>query len=236
MLIDAGAALAEGAAAAARARAAAAIGITRQLIAGCDGPAPVSDFGITSLNRRRRVLARGRAGEVDWCAAADARRPDHARDQIARASQRGAVAVDLFTAGADELAQDMAVVEASRRGLPIRLADAALAAELARAHPRAAFVCSAPGDALPADAAMDALAARPNVHLDLATCGAVRGAIDAALQRFGPDRLLWGTAARLDVALAQLRALDVIAPGEGVLDNIRWRNALRLYKRLGGEG
>ena len=92
---------------------------------------------------------------------------------------------------------------------------------------------SRPGD-LPFDAAQLAwLAKFPNVHLDLASCGAQRGAVDAALEHFGFVRLLWGTGQRMEIALAQLRALEVIAPGDEALDAIRWRNAQRLYKRLG---
>jgi len=233
-LIDAGAALAEGAHRAARDRAAAAIGITREIVCGCAGDAPDSDFGVTSLNRRRRVLTKGRAGAAAWCAAVDARRPDHARDQIARASTRGAVAIDVFTGGADELALDLVVVEASRRGLPVRVADPAVLAGLVRAHARTEFVLSRPGDLPFTDAELAPFAAAATVHLDLASCGAVRGAIDAALARFGAERVLWGSGARMEVALAQLRALEVIAPGEAALDAIRWRNAMRLYKRLGG--
>ena len=232
-LIDASAAFGSGALPEARTRAVARMGITRQIVCGCDGPAPDTDVEITSLNRRRRVTARANAGGAAWCAAADARRPDHARDQIVRASTRGAVGIDLFTAGAGETALDAVVNEAARRGLPVRLSSAGVLADLLRAHPRAQFVLSRPGDDPYGADDLAPLADAANVHLDLASCGAVRGALDAALALFGAARLLWGSGAQLATGLAQLRALDVIAPGAEVLDALRWRNAERLYARLG---
>jgi hypothetical protein len=218
---------------AARERAVAAMGITVQLRCGCGGASPASDFEVTALNRRRRAPLRDQPLRYAWCAAVDARRPDHARDQIARASQRGAVGIDVFTAGADELALDAVVLEASRRGIPIRVADPAVLAGLVKVHRRAEFVLSRPTDSPFTADELAPFVNALNVHLDLASCGAVRGAIDDALARFGFARLLWGTGDRMDVALAQLRALDVIAPGDEALDAIRWRNAERLYKRLG---
>jgi hypothetical protein len=45
--------------------------------------------------------------------------------------------------------------------------------------------------------------------------------------------LLWGTGDAMETGLAQLRALDVIAPGADVIEAIRWRNAARIFPRLG---
>jgi len=232
-LIDASAWADLPARAAARARAAAQIGITLQIACGCDGAAPASDFEVTALNRRRRAPVRDDPSRHAWCAAVDASRPDHARDQIARASQRGAVAIDVFTGGADELMLDAVVMESSRRGIPVRVASAGALAELVRVHKRAEFVLSRRGELPYGAGELAPLAPHANVHLDLASCGATRGALDEALAAFGFARLLWGTGDRMEIALAQLRALEVIAPGDDALEAIRWRNAERLYKRLG---
>ena len=232
-LIDASASVDVGGRDAARARAAATLGITRQINCGCAGLAPASEFDVSSLNRRRRAPVRESPDRFAWCAAADALRPDHARDQIARASQRGAVGIDVFTRGADELAIDAVVSEASRRGLPVRVADAAVLAELVRIHKRTVFVLSRPGEMPFTDDELAPLVGSANVHLDTASCGAARGALDHVLAHFGPARLMWGTGERMEVALAQLRALELIAPGREALEAIRWRNAERLYKRLG---
>ena len=232
-LIDASACADDPALDPARARAAAAIGITMEVRCGCWPGALPSEFEITALNRRRRAPVRAHPDRFAWAAVDDARHPDHARDQIARASQRGAIAIDVLTAGADESSLDAVVVEASRRGIPVRVADPAALAGLVKVHKRAEFVLSRPGYLAFAGDELAPFTNTPNVHLDLAWCGAHRGAIDDVLARFGFARLLWGTGDRMDIALAQLRALDVIAPGDEALEAIRWRNAERLYKRLG---
>jgi predicted TIM-barrel fold metal-dependent hydrolase len=56
--------------------------------------------------------------------------------------------------------------------------------------------------------------------------------LDRARAVLGPERLLWGTGSQMETGLAQLRALDVIAPGADVIEAIRWKNAFRIFPRL----
>lgn len=230
-LFDASANVDDPAMAAARTRAAAVLGITRQLNCGCSGAAPPSDFDVASCNRRRRAPVPEQPEHFAWSVAVDARRPEAAREQMKRARERAAVAIDVFTAGASDLALDTVVRDATGLGLPVRIADPRALKELAQVHRQTAFVLSRPGETPFTGEELAPLAASSNVHVDLASCGAARGALDDALAHFGAARLLWGTGLRMDVALAQLRALEIIAPGAAALDAIRWWNAQRLYLR-----
>jgi predicted TIM-barrel fold metal-dependent hydrolase len=69
----------------------------------------------------------------------------------------------------------------------------------------------------------------PNVYLDLSGSGADRGMLDQALEAVGAGRLVWGADLTLDTGLAKLWALDVIGLPPPDRENIRWRNAARLF-------
>ena len=226
MLIDASASLDAGDRLS-RWRAAARLEISHQILCDCAGLPLADDDALPAMNERRRAAVRGHHGTRSWCFALDARHGPRALETIATEPQLAGV--DLVTHDADRAALSDIVEAADARTLPLRLSDASVAATLARAHPRARFVLSNPDGSSASSLPLDPLAELPNIYLDLASCAAVRGALDQALARLGATRLLWGTGRRMEVARAQLAALDVIAPGADAIEAIRWGNALRLF-------
>ena len=69
----------------------------------------------------------------------------------------------------------------------------------------------------------------PNVYLDLSGSGVDRGMLDQTLAAVGSDRIVWGADLTLDTGLAKLWALDVIGIREDWREDIRWRNAARIF-------
>jgi predicted TIM-barrel fold metal-dependent hydrolase len=158
------------------------------------------------------------------------------RWELARDAARGAVGVELepFQLGIGVEPWRSAVVdEATRCSLPVRVSSRADVAVLAAQHPLAQFVLAALGDDPNWQDTIAAIAPFANVAVDISGRRTVRGMLDEALTHLGAERLLWGTGDAMETGLAQLRALDVIAPGADVIEAIRWRNAARIFPRLG---
>ena len=53
--------------------------------------------------------------------------------------------------------------------------------------------------------------------------------LDAAVAALGPRRLLWGCDLTMCTGLAKLRALDTIGLRPSEIEDIRWRNATRIF-------
>lgn len=100
---------------------------------------------------------------------------------------------------------------------------------LAARHPRAAIVLAHIGGGGDWGHTLAAVRDVPNVYLDLSGSGADRGMLDQALAAVGPARMVWGADLTLDTGLAKLWALDVIGLPAGDRDDIRWRNAVRIF-------
>ena len=71
----------------------------------------------------------------------------------------------------------------------------------------------------------------PNVYLDLSGSGVDRGMLDQALAAVSSTRMVWGADLTLDTGLAKLWALDVIGVKGPDREDIRWRNAARIFPR-----
>ena len=69
----------------------------------------------------------------------------------------------------------------------------------------------------------------PNVYLDLSGSGVDRGMLDQALAAVSSTRMVWGADLTLDTGLAKLWALDVIGVKGPDREDIRWRNAARIF-------
>jgi len=54
--------------------------------------------------------------------------------------------------------------------------------------------------------------------------------LELCLKCIGPARLLWGTDLTMDTGWAKLRALEAMGLAREALEDIRWRNAARLFK------
>ena len=170
---------------------------------------------------------------------------DHARDEIARCVERGAIGIKLAASRrADDPLIDPIAEEASARGLPIlhhiwqhrrrewpgqEASDAVEYARLAARHPDATFILAHIGGGGDWAHSMPAVAQLANVYLDLSGSGVDRGMLDDAIMAVGAERMLWGCDVTMETGLAKWWALEVIAPGAEALELIRWGNAARIY-------
>lgn len=170
---------------------------------------------------------------------------DHARDEIARCVEGGAVGIKLAASRrADDPLIDPIAEEASARRLPIlhhiwqhrrrewpgqEASDAVEYARLAARHPEANFILAHIGGGGDWAHSLPAVAELPNVYLDLSGSGVDRGMLDDAMHAVGAGRLLWGCDVTMETGLAKWWALEVIAPGAEALALIRWGNAARIY-------
>jgi len=169
----------------------------------------------------------------------------HAREEIARCVERGAVGIKLAASRrADDPLVDPIADEASRRGLPVlhhiwqhrtrewpgqEISDGEDLGRLAQRHPRASFILAHIGGG--GDWAHSCAAAReiPNIYIDLSGSGVDRGMLDLAYASVGASRLLWGCDITMETGLAKLRALEAVGLGEDELAEVRWRNAARIF-------
>jgi predicted TIM-barrel fold metal-dependent hydrolase len=169
----------------------------------------------------------------------------HARDEIARCVERGAVGIKLAASRrADDALLDPIADEASRRGLPVlhhiwqhrtrewpgqEISDGADLGRLALRHPRASFILAHLGGG--GDWAHSCAAVReiPNIYIDLSGSGVDRGMLDLAYASVGASRLLWGCDITMETGLAKLRALEAVGLNEDELAEVRWRNAARIF-------
>jgi hypothetical protein len=170
---------------------------------------------------------------------------DHARREIARGVERGAVGIKLAASRrADDPLLDPIAEEAAERHLPMlhhiwqhrrrewpgqEASDAVEYARLAARHPDAAFVLAHIGGGGDWAHTLPAVEELPNVYLDLSGSGVDRGMLDQALGVVGAQRLLWGCDVTMETGLAKWWALEVIAPGAEALERIRWGNAARIF-------
>jgi uncharacterized protein len=169
----------------------------------------------------------------------------HARDEIARCVEQGAVGIKLAASRrADDALVDPIADEASRRGLPVlhhiwqhrtrewpgqEISDGADLGRLAQRHPRASFILAHIGGG--GDWAHSCAAVReiPNIYIDLSGSGVDRGMLDLAYASVGASRLLWGCDITMETGLAKLRALEAVGLDEDELAEVRWRNAARIF-------
>ena len=169
----------------------------------------------------------------------------HARDEIARCVERGAVGIKLAASRrADDALLDPIADEAARRGLPVlhhiwqhrtrewpgqEISDGADLGRLAHRHPRASFILAhigGGGDWAHSCAAVREIA---NIYIDLSGSGVDRGMLDLAYASVGASRLLWGCDITMETGLAKLRALETVGLNEDELAEVRWRNAARIF-------
>ena len=171
---------------------------------------------------------------------------DHARDEIERCAERGAIGVKLLASRrADDPLLDPIAELAGNLRLPIlhhiwqhrtrewpsqEISDGADLARLAVRHPRTSFILAHIGGGGDYMHTFAAIRDVPNVYPDLSGSGVDRGMLDAAIDALGPGRLLWGSDLTMCTGLAKLRALDVLGLSPDALEGIRWRNAARIFR------
>ena len=171
---------------------------------------------------------------------------DHALHEIDRCVARGAIGVKLLASRrADDPLLDPIAELAGERGLPVlhhiwqhrrrewpsqEISDGADLARLATRHPRTNFILAHIGGGGDYAHTFGAVCDVPNVYPDLSGSGVDRGMLDDAVAILGASRLLWACDLTMETGLAKLRALEVIGLSEQALADIRWRNAVRLFR------
>jgi predicted TIM-barrel fold metal-dependent hydrolase len=170
---------------------------------------------------------------------------DHALREIDRCTAQGAIGVKLLASRrADDPLLDPIAELAGERGLPVlhhiwqhrtrewpsqEISDGADLARLAARHPRTTFILAHIGGGGDYMHTFHAIANVPNILPDISGSGVDRGMLDAAVAALGPRRLLWGCDLTMCTGLAKLRALDTIGLQPGEIEDIRWRNAVRIF-------
>ncbi|MBC7841067.1 MAG: amidohydrolase [Gemmatimonadaceae bacterium] len=170
---------------------------------------------------------------------------EHALREIERGVSRGAIGVKLSASRrADDPLLDPIAAEAGRRGMPVlhhvwqhrqrdwgmqEASDAVELARLAARHPRTTFILAHIGGGGDWAHSINAVRDVPNIYPDTSGSGVDRGMLDAWLAAIGARRLLWAADLTLCTGLAKLHALDVLGLSPDDLDDICWRNAMRIF-------
>jgi hypothetical protein len=200
---------------------------------------------VTDANDALRKLQADHPDRVRSYVVVNPNHTSHAREEIARGAEHGAVGIKLAASRrADDALLDPIAEEAAARGFPIlhhiwqhrrrdwpgqEASDAVEYARLVARHPRVAFILAHIGGGGDWAHSLPAVADLPNVYLDLSGSGVDRGMLDQALAAVGAERLLWGCDVTMETGLAKWWALEVIAPGGKALSAIRWGNAARIF-------
>jgi predicted TIM-barrel fold metal-dependent hydrolase len=200
-------------------------------------------------------VTRGNDAMLDICAAEAERvrmfvtvnpnHTEHALTEIERCVARGAIGIKLLASRrADDPLLDPIAEIAGERALPDlhhicqrrtrewpsqEISDGSDLARLAARHPTASFILAHIGGGGDYMDTFPAVVDTPNVFPDLSGSGVDRGMLDSAIAVLGAKRLLWGCDLTMCTGLAKLRALDVIEMSDDDRQDIRWRNAARIF-------
>ena len=170
---------------------------------------------------------------------------NHALGEIERCTKRGAIGVKLLASRrADDPLLDPIAELAGRHGLPVlhhiwqhrtrewpsqEISDGIDLSRLAERHPNTTFILAHIGGGGDYMHTFRAIAHVPNIFPDLSGSGVDRGMLDAAVAALGARRLLWGCDLTMCTGLAKLRALDTIGLRTDDIEDVRWRNAARIF-------
>lgn len=205
-----------------------------------------SPLDVSAGNDAMAAMARADERRIRWYVAVNPNHTDHALAEIDRAVELGAIGLKLLASRrADDALLDAICHRAELHRLPIlhhiwqhrtrewpnqEISDGVDLARLAARHPRVNFILAHLGGGGDWAHTLPAVRDLPNIHPDLSGSGVDRGMLDDALAWLGPQRLLWACDLTMETGLAKLRALEVIGlPAEDMAD-IRWRNAVRLFR------
>lgn len=170
---------------------------------------------------------------------------EHALREIERGIARRAIGVKLAASRrADDPLLDPVAEAAGANGLPILhhiwqhrrrdwpnqdASDAVELARLAQRHPSTRFLLAHIGGGGDWAHTFPAVRAHANIYIDLSGSGIDRGMIDEAIAGVGTQRLLWAADITLCTGLTKLRALDHTGIDAEAIEDICWRNAVRLF-------
>ena len=205
-----------------------------------------SPADVTAANEAMREIVRAHPALVKGYVTVNPNYPDHAVAEIERGLAAGMVGIKLAASrrASDPLLDTIAAL-AAERGVPVlqhawqrrtrevpnqEISDALDLLELAARHPEAHFILAHIGGGGDWAHSLRALVGVANVWVDLSGSGVDRGMLELCLKCIGPARLLWGTDLTMDTGWAKLRALEAMGLAREALEDIRWRNAARLFK------
>ena len=204
-----------------------------------------SPADVSAGNEAMYAIAAAQPARVKSYAHVNPNHTDHALREIERGVERGAIGVKLSASRrADDPLLDPIADEAGRRGLPVlhhiwqhrqrewgmqEASDAFELARLAARHPRTNFILAHIGGGGDWAHSIEVLRDVPNIYPDTSGSGVDRGMLDAWLTALGPQRVLWAADLTLCTGLAKLRALEVIGVSADDLEDICWRNAVRIF-------
>jgi uncharacterized protein len=170
---------------------------------------------------------------------------DHALAELERCRKAGAIGIKLLASRrADDPLLDPIAEFGAEHHMPIlhhiwqhrrrewpsqEISDGVDLARLAERHPKASFILAHIGGGGDYMHTFAAVRDHSNIFPDLSGSGVDRGMLDEALTALGAARLLWGCDLTMCTGLAKLRALDVIGVKGEDLENIRWKNAVRIF-------
>lgn len=190
-------------------------------------------------------IADAQPERVRWYVTVNPNHTAHALAEIERGAARGAIGVKVLASRrADDPLLDPVCEIAAAMRLPIlhhiwqhrrrewpnqEISDGCDLANLAARHPHVSFILAHLGGGGDWAHTLPAVRHAPNIHPDLSGSGVDRGMLDAALDALGSERLLWACDLTMETGLAKLRALEVIGLSASDMENVRWRNAARLF-------
>ena len=199
----------------------------------------------TRGNEAMAALAAADPVRLRWYVTVNPNHTAHALDEIERGVPLGAIGVKLLASRrADDRLLDPICELAASKALPVlhhvwqhrtrewpnqEISDGRDLARLAERHPRVSFILAHLGGGGDWAHTLPAVRDVPNLHPDLSGSGVDRGMLDAALEFLGPKRLLWACDVTMETGLAKLRALDVLGLPADDVEDMRWRNATRLF-------
>jgi predicted TIM-barrel fold metal-dependent hydrolase len=204
-----------------------------------------SPADVSQGNDAMAEMAAAGATSIRWLAAVNPNHTAHALAEIERCAARGAIGIKLLASRrADDPLLDPICQRAGEMGLPVlhhiwqhrtrewpnqEISDGRDLGRLAARHPRVQFILAHLGGGGDWAHTLPAVRDIPNVHPDLSGSGVDRGMLDAAVEALGAQRLLWACDITMETGLAKLRALEVMGLSADDLQDIRWRNAARLF-------
>jgi hypothetical protein len=204
-----------------------------------------SPADVTVGNDAMAAMADADTASIRWFAAVNPNHTAHAVREIERCAARGAIGIKLLASRrADDPLLDPICHRAGELGLPVlhhiwqhrtrewpnqEISDGCDLGRLAERHPRVSFILAHLGGGGDWAHTLSAVREIPNIHPDLSGSGVDRGMLDAAVEALGAQRLLWACDITMETGLAKLRALEVLGLDAEDLDDIRWRNAARLF-------
>lgn len=202
-----------------------------------DDTVPGNDFAL--------AMQREHPDRVRTYVAVNPNDADFAVGEIDRCVALGAVGLKLAAARrCDDPLIDRVIARAHVHGLPVLhhvwqhrrrhwpsqdISDGSDLAVLAQRFPAVPFILAHIGGGGDYAHTFAAVREVPNIFLDLSGSGIDRGMLDDALAAVGPQRLLWGADLTLCTGLAKLWALEVIGLPDHDMQDVRWRNAVRIF-------